>query len=84
VSKLGPCIFEPLDNWKTFFHGNLIGRWLVDGIWAAVGWSWRKTAGYPRVENMKGWKLERPVFWSSDAAAVVNSRGMWDSVANVK
>jgi len=81
VSKMSPCIFEPLDALTRFFHCNSIGIKMVDAMWAAIDGMWRKTAGYERSESMQNLKPDRPVFWFSDGAAVYNKEGLWDIVA---
>ncbi|KAH9205829.1 hypothetical protein DL95DRAFT_528643 [Leptodontidium sp. 2 PMI_412] len=81
VSKMSPCIFEPLDAFTRFFHCNCIGIKIVDSIWSSIDGMWRKTAGYERNESMRNLKPDRPVFWFSDGAAVYNKEGLWDIVA---
>ncbi|PVH74041.1 FAD/NAD(P)-binding domain-containing protein [Cadophora sp. DSE1049] len=81
VSKMSPCIFEPLDGLTRFFHCNSIGIKMVDAIWGAIDGMWRKTAGYERSDSMRNLKPDRPVFWFSDGAAVYNKEGLWDIVA---
>lgn len=81
ISKMSPCIFEPLDSWTRFFHGNRLGIWLVDRMYAGVDWVWRHAAGYNRDENVNKLTPERPVYWSSDGIAVWNSPGLWEGVA---
>ncbi|KAH7333366.1 hypothetical protein BKA65DRAFT_43331 [Rhexocercosporidium sp. MPI-PUGE-AT-0058] len=81
VSKMSPCIFEPLDVFTRFFHCNSIGIKIVDAIWRSIDGMWRKTAGYERSLSMQNLKPDRPVFWSSDGAAVYNKKGLWDIVS---
>ncbi|KAK0111257.1 monooxygenase [Cadophora gregata] len=81
VSKMSPCIFEPLDGLTRFFHCNSIGIKLVDMIWSAIDGMWRKTAGYGRSDSMRNLTPDRPVFYFSDGAAVYNKEGLWDIVA---
>jgi hypothetical protein len=49
---------------------------MVDTVWWLVDWVWKRVAGFDRDENMKGLKLGRLLFWSSDGLAVFNREGM--------
>lgn len=43
---------------------------------------WVNAANYDRSENIQTPKPDRPVFWSSDGIAVLNSPGLWDTVSH--
>lgn len=84
VAKMSPCIYEPLDNWARFCHGNKVGIRIVDAIWWFVDWTWKRVAKFDRDENMTGLKPGRPLFLSADGLAVSNSEGLWDNMAKAK
>jgi hypothetical protein len=51
-------------------------------MWSAVDAMWRKAAQYE--DGKEGLRPDRPVFWSSDAIAVYNSKGMWQAVKEAR
>jgi dimethylaniline monooxygenase (N-oxide forming) len=81
VAKMSPCIFEPVDNWAKFCHGNPIGIKMVNAVWGFLDWMWRRVPRFDRDENMKGLKPGRSVFLSADSLAVSNAEGLWESMA---
>ncbi|KAL2065744.1 hypothetical protein VTL71DRAFT_3414 [Oculimacula yallundae] len=82
ISKMSPCIFEPLDTFTRFFHSNWLGMKIVDAIFNMVDGTWRKAARYERSDSMRNLKPDRPAYWFSDGIAVCNKEGLWDIVAN--
>ncbi|KAH9212911.1 hypothetical protein DL95DRAFT_524823 [Leptodontidium sp. 2 PMI_412] len=81
VAKMSPCIYEPVDSWARFCHGNKVGIRMVDAVWSFVDWMWRRVAKFDRDENMKGLKPGRTVYLSADGLAVSNAKGLWDNVS---
>ena len=72
---MSPCVYEPLDNWARFCHGNRRGIQIVDGIWWVINWAWRRGARFDQDDNMKWMEPERQCLLGSDGLAVSNSDG---------